>query len=163
LNLDNPEDMNQNLKNAIAGISSFILLITFCSANLFAQTRTDRSLVWQECVNIFELQPQIIGSDPNSDGPVYVVRTPEVPLPEGAELTSFGRRVELVTEAGIHEKEIGAFFRFSKLEISGNSGTAVYSYIFNYNFSDNSHRTIEVTADLEKTPNGWSITKKTLK
>ncbi len=144
--------MNQNLKIAKPGISSFILLITFCSANLFAQTQTDRSLVCQECVNIYELQQQITGGDPNADGPVYMVSTPEVPVPEGTELTSFGRRVEPVTEAGIQEKQIDAYFRFSKLEISGNSGTAVYSY-----------GALAVTAELGKTPNGWSITKKTLK
>ncbi|MFH0758170.1 MAG: hypothetical protein V2B15_12855 [Bacteroidota bacterium] len=155
--------MNQNLKNAKPGISSLILLFTLCSANLFAQIQTDRSLVLQECVNMYELRQHLSGGDPNADGPVYVVPAPEEPLPEGTGLTSFGRRVEPVTEAGIHERMIGAFFRFSKLEISGHSGTAVFSYIFNYDFSNNSHSTIEVTAELEKTPNGWSITKKTLK
>ena len=147
---------------AISRISSIILLVTFQTVSAFAQSDADRIMVLQECVNLFELQNYIIGDHPELESPVFVVRS-LVPFPDEAELTSFGKRVVFVTASEMNEMQIDAYFQFSSLEISGNSGSVSYSYFFGYDSGDSSFRKLEIVSLFQKSPNGWYLSEKTFK
>jgi len=145
----------------LIGISASLLFLTLFSTILFSQTDTDRSQIWQECVNVFELRDHILGDQAGSDLPVYVVDG-VVAFPGGTGLTSFGRRVEALAADRAGEAGIEAYFRFDKLEVLGNSATVDFSLIFRDDFSEGSFRTLHVLAEMQKTPNGWSVKEKTL-
>lgn len=144
---------------AIIGVSASLLLLTLFSSGLFSQTETDKSQIWQECVNLYELQDHVIAFHANSDSPVYVVPG-AVDFPGASGLISFGRRVEKIAAADIIEKEIEAYFRFDQLEILGNSATADFSFFSNNDSNTGSFTVLKAHAVLQKSPNGWSIKEK---
>jgi hypothetical protein len=145
---------------AAHGVSVSLLLLILNSISLFSQIDSDRSLIWQECVNIFELQDLILGDRAAKDVPVYAVPG-TVTLPDGTALNSFGRRVELVTAERIVAEGIQSYFRFEKLEISGASAMADFTFVYSDDPGAGS-REIHVLAELQKTPNGWSVRVKTV-
>jgi hypothetical protein len=145
----------------LIGISASLLFLAFYSTTLFSQTVADRSQIWQECMNIFELQDHILGDLAGSDLPVYVVDG-AVAFPGGTGLTSFGRRVEALAADPVDEAGIAVYFRFDKLEVLGNSATVDFSLSFRDDLSEGSFRTLHVLAEMQKTPNGWSVKEKTL-
>ena len=143
------------------GISTSLLFLALFSSSLYSQTDADRSQIYRKCVNTFELKDHILGDQADSESPVYAI-SGAVAFPGGTGLTSFGRPVEALSADRVDEAGIDAYFRFDKLEVLGNSATVDFSLIFRDDTSEGGFRTLQVLAEMQKTPNGWSVKEKTL-
>lgn len=148
------------MKKISLSFLAFVLLI--CQpTTLLAQSDSDYSLILTECINLIDLQKYVIDNHPEPDNPVPVFCA-SIPIAGDAEVKSFSRTVEFVSESEISNRPIDAYFHFKTLEISGNTGNAAFSYVSNIHEGDSSATEIEFQVRLQKSPNGWYLTERTI-
>ncbi len=136
-----------------------ICLVISATSFLFSQTLNDQALVLQKCFDIGQLQAYYPQYANNSYQQLHVLQFP-VTFPANLGVSKFGQPILFLTRAQVFASNPDAFFSFMTFSITGNTASVVFD--FNYNRLSVSPSSVNVTVNLEKISNSWSITNLTL-
>jgi hypothetical protein len=139
---------------------SFLFLSLFNPCKGLAQSASDQSAILKQCISLPALQEYY---PVNSEGVKVTVHVLQFPFSfePGLSVTMFGQPVIFQSRADVRTVNPDALLSFKTLSVKGESATAVFD--FYHNRTSPSVTVTEITVDLQKGENGWTVTNSTLK
>lgn len=132
---------------------SVMVLMMWTSAQ--AQTRADKALVLQECIDLKGLQEYYPKDGDGGIRRLYIVQDP-IAFPEGMAVAKAGKFPAMLTKAQLDGGQIHAYFRFSQFDFTDT--TALVVFVYHYEETLN----VQVTVELKKENYEWFVTKSSI-
>lgn len=155
-----------NSKHSSLSGKTFCLLLSLLLLSLlnpcksFAQSATDQSAILKQCIDLPALQDFY---PKNSEGvykQLHIMQFP-VSFEAGITVSKFGQPVVFESRADVRTSNPDILLSFKTLSVK--DGTALAVFDFYYNRTSPSVTVREVTVELLKGENGWTITNSSLK
>jgi hypothetical protein len=113
---------------------------------------TDRVQILQKCIDFPGLESFLKKGENNKYQKLYVVRY-LIEFPKEIITKKYGQAVDVLGRDEIYAQGINAFFIFKELKIKVDSATVLYEY----NYDAHNGKAIEITLELQKNQEEWSI------
>jgi hypothetical protein len=139
---------------------SFLLLALFNPFKSFGQAATDQASILKQCIDLPALQEFY---PKNSEGvfeQVHIMQFP-VSFEAGVSVSKFGQPVLFQSRMEVKTANPDVLLSFKTLSVKDQTAIAVFD--FYYNRTAPAGSVTEVTVNLQRTENGWSITNSSLK
>ncbi|HQQ98263.1 MAG TPA: hypothetical protein PLX35_13425 [Cyclobacteriaceae bacterium] len=133
----------------------FSLMVMMMWTSVQAQTRADKALVLQECIDLKGLQEYYPKDGDGGIRRLYIVQDP-VALPENMAVAKDGKFPAMLSKAQLDGGQIHAYFRFSQFDFTDK--TALVVFVYHYEETLN----VQVTVELKKENYEWFVTKSSI-
>jgi hypothetical protein len=136
-------------------ISLMLLLGLLMPQDMMAQ-KEDQTQILKKIIELPDLQKYYPVS---SDGKVKQVTIQQHPVsfPSDLSLSSANTRVVFEQMAQSSASNTSAFFKFRSIETSQNTSKVFCHYFYNYDYTTNKSKIVEVRAELQKSGSDWKI------
>jgi len=141
----------------ITRMKKLFLLLGLCllfTAQLVAQSRSDKALILQKCIDLQELQQSYPVAADGTISQIYVLQH-GISFPENIEVSKSGKPLAFVSKSDINDQHIESFFLFWTFDIVNDQSHVQ----FTYNNSKIEKKATIVELNLQKENNVWTIVK----
>lgn len=130
----------------------FVAMLFMLCTSAQAQSRADKTMVLQECIDLKGLQEYYPKDGDGGIRRLYIVQDP-IAFPEGMAVAKAGKFPALLSKAQLDGGQIHAYFRFSQLDFTDT--TALVVFVYHYEEA----QSVSVTVELKKENYEWFVTK----
>jgi hypothetical protein len=132
-----------------------IAVVMMVCTSMHAQTRADKALVLQECIDLKGLQEYYPKDGDGRIRRLYIVQDP-IAVPENMAVAKDGKFPALLSKTQLEGGQIHAFFRFSQFDFTEN--TALVVFVYHYEEA----QSVQVTVTLKRENYEWFVTQSTI-
>jgi len=130
----------------------FFVILVMAGTSVQAQTRADKAMILQECIDLKGLQEYYPKDGDGGIRRLYIVQDP-IAFPEGLAVAKAGKFPALLSKTQLEGGQIHAYFRFSQLDFTETTALVVFVYHFE------EAQSVSVTVEFKKENYEWFVTK----